>query len=68
MKGDLAVNSTNCVKLNAKYTHLYSSFHVEIAVSSSRFMHAIGLFTKPEAWPVGVLIRRYYKPRNKDGE
>jgi len=38
--------------------------HVEITVSSSQFMHFIGLFTMPEVWPAGVLIRRYYKPRN----
>jgi len=31
-------------------------------------MHAIGLFTMLEVWSAGVLIRRYYKPRNKDGE
>jgi len=45
-----------------------SSYHVEIAVSSRQFMHAIGIVTMPDVWPAGVLIRRYYKSRNKDGE
>ena len=60
--GDLDASNTKRVKLNAKYMHLYSSSHVEIAGASGQFMQSNDLFTKPEAWPAGVLIRRYYKP------
>ena len=35
IRGDLDVHSTNFVKFNAN-SHLYSAYHVEIAVSSSR--------------------------------
>lgn len=68
IKGDIDVRNITCVKLNSKYAHLYSSYHVEIAVSSAQFKHAIDVFTMPDAWTAGVLVRRYFKPKGKDGE
>lgn len=68
IKDDIDVRATTCVKLNSKYAHLYSSYHVEIAVSSTQFKRAIDVFTMPDAWPAGVLVRRYFKPKGKDGE
>ena len=51
-------------KLKSKYESLYSSFYVSIRVASVNFKTAIDLFMSAEAWPSGVLVKRYFKPKN----
>ena len=51
-------------KLKAKQESLYSSFHVSIKVGSNQFKSAIDLFMSGEAWPCGVLVKRFFKPKN----
>jgi hypothetical protein len=66
VKGDLVVTDVKCSKLNSKYEHLYTSFHVAISVSSSCFHSAINLFASAESWPMGIFVKRYFKTRNVD--
>ena len=56
----LPVHDVQCVKLKARYEHLYSSFHVEIHVSSSDMKRALELYVANESWPNGVFVRRYF--------
>ena len=37
-------------------------FRFELSRCSSK--KAIDLYMSPEAWPVGVLVKRFFKPRN----
>jgi hypothetical protein len=63
IKEDLVVQSVECEQLTSSYAHLYSSFHIAITVGSTAFHKAITLFTSADAWPMGVFVRRYFKPK-----
>jgi len=65
MKDDLSVTGVTCNSLKSKYANLYASFHIAISVDVSMFAKAIEKFMSADAWPNGVLVRRYFKP--KDG-
>ena len=62
--GCLSVESISCDKLNSKFAHLYSSYHVAIKVNANDFSTALDILNAPESWPSGSLVRRYFKPRN----
>ena len=64
VKGDMTVTNVQCKKLQSKYEELYSSFYVEVTVSSVQFKAALDLFASAEAWPMGVFVKRYFKPRH----
>ena len=64
VKGDMTVTNVQCKKLQSKYEELYSSFYVEVTVSSVEFKAALDLFASAEAWPMGVFVKRYFKPRH----
>ena len=68
VKGSLCVTDIKCNKLQSKYEHLYSSFHVAVTVSTMHFKSAIDLFSSAEAWPTGVFVKRYFHPRNGSTE
>jgi len=53
-----------CNKLQSKYEDLYASFHIAIVVSSVQFKAAVDLFSSADVWPVGVFVKRYFRPRN----
>ena len=55
--------SISCEKLNTKYNN-YSSFHVSVNVDSYDMPKVLESLMSAEAWPKGVLIRRYFKPKN----
>jgi len=42
--------------------------HVEISVVATDFKRALDSFIKTESWPVGVLEKRYFKPKIDNGE
>lgn len=67
IKADINVHEVSCHKLPSRYKELYSSFHVEVRVKADDIKHALDTFMSPEAWPVGVIVRRYFKPKPKDG-
>jgi len=62
--GGVKIVDMSCSKLKSKYEYLYSSFYVSVRVESMQFKKAIDLYMSPEAWPVGVLVKRFFKPRN----
>jgi hypothetical protein len=66
-KGDITVHDIKCEKLVSRYEHLYSSYHIEIGVNADNLKNALSVFMSSEAWPVGVFVRRYFKPKN-DGQ
>ena len=63
VKGDLPVQNIVCESLESAYPHLYSSFRVAVIVGASTFGKAIEIFTSAESWPIGVFVRRYFKPK-----
>jgi hypothetical protein len=67
IKSDISVHEVSCHKLASRYKELYSSYHVEIRVNADDIKRALDTFMSPEAWPVGVIVRRYFKPKPKDG-
>ena len=64
-KGDLNIHEVTATKLKPKFEHLYASFHIRVTVSSQHFKQAIDLVNTADIWPSGVLVRRYFPP--KDG-
>jgi len=64
VKDDLPLSEVVCTKLRSKYAHLYVSYHVAITVNAGLFAKAIEKFMCPDVWPSGVLVRRYFKPKN----
>lgn len=60
---DLSLVNVRCFKLNAKFDS-YSSYHVAVSVDSGIFGRAIELLMSNEAWPAGVLVRRYFNKKN----
>jgi len=67
VKGDMPVLGITCTKLKAKYEHLYSSFHVQVAVNSRDLKQAFELFMSPDSWPDGVFIKRFFTKHQQDG-
>jgi hypothetical protein len=63
-KANLEVHRLKCLKLSSKHEHLYSSYHVAIEVPAAHFKAAIELFSSPESWPVGVFVKRYFRPES----
>jgi len=53
-----------CSKLKSKYAELYSSFNVSVRVEVQQFKNAIDVFMSAESWPTGVLVKRFFKPKN----
>ena len=68
VKGDLVVHDVVCNKLNAKYAHLYSSYHVSVQVNAGDIKRAIDLFMCSNAWPSGVFVKRFFKPKPTNGQ
>ena len=63
LQGDF-VDSIKCVKLKSKYEHLYSSFHVSVSVPVESMRRIIDCLMNAEAWPNGLLVKRYFPPKN----
>lgn len=64
VQDDISTTSVTACRLNSKHADLYASFHVAITVDAGIFAKAIEKFMCADAWPSGVLIRRYFKPKN----
>ena len=60
-------DSTVITPLKSKYEHLYASFYVFVTVPVSCMKNVIDCLMCPEAWPSGLLIKRYFHPKKKDG-
>ena len=55
--------SITCTKLKSKFDG-YSSYHVSVVVNSVDMKRTIDQMMSVEAWPEGLLVRRYFKPKN----
>jgi hypothetical protein len=64
VKGELRVHDVRVEKLVSKREDLYSSYHIEIRVNADQMKQAIDLYMSPHAWPYGVFLRRYFRPKN----
>jgi len=64
VKGNLPVKEVKCTKLKSRYEHLYASFCVSVCVDANVMKEAVDVFLSAESWPVGVLVRRYFLPKN----
>ena len=68
IKGDeISVDNVECEKLKARYEHLYASFYVKVQVKSSEMKRALELFMCEKSWPNGVLVRRYFSQKQRNG-
>jgi len=56
---DIKVVDLACTQLKSKYEHLYSSFHFAVCVEVQQFKAAIDEFMSAEAWPSGILVKRF---------
>ena len=54
----------NCFKLNSKHSDVYSSFHVAVNVDAADMKLTIDKLTAADSWPSGILVRRYFTPKN----
>ena len=61
--GDL-IDSIECSQLKSKFEDLYSSFYVSVLVDVRDMKHVFKFIYSPESWPEGILVRRYFKPKN----
>ena len=52
-----------CDKLPTKYD-MYTSYHVTVKVSTLIFRDVIELLMSSEVWPMGLLVKRFFKKRN----
>lgn len=53
-----------CNQLKPKIDGLYSSFYVAVTVDVRDMKRVIELINTADSWPEGVLVRRYFKPKN----
>ena len=64
MNSTVKVHEVVCEKLQSRHEHLYKSYHLSVRVESQHMKSAIDTFMSADVWPTGVLVRRYFKPRN----
>lgn len=64
VKGDLNVFDVKCVRLKSRYEELYCSYHVAVDICAGDMKKGIELLLCADSWPVGVYLRRYFKPKN----
>ena len=60
--------SVKCVKLSSKHVDLYSSFYVSVCADARHMKDLINILMNADSWPGGVLVRRYFKPKNGDSK
>ena len=57
-------DKTAVEKLQSKFEHLYSSFHICVTVSVFDFKNILDVLNSSDSWPEGALVRRYFKTKN----
>ena len=65
--GGVKICDVTCTKLQSKYEHLYSSYHVAISVDTADMKRAVDVFMSADVWPCGVFMKRYFNRRNGSG-
>jgi len=64
INADMAESDIQCNRLKPRYEHLYCSFHVAITVDAEKFQSALAMFMSPESWPLGTLVKKYFRPKD----
>jgi hypothetical protein len=59
VSGDVA-----CNKLNSKYPDLYASCHISVLIAAEDMTRILDILYDADSWPGGVLVRRFFKPKN----
>jgi hypothetical protein len=59
VSGDVA-----CNKLNSKYPDLYASCHISVLIAVEDMTRILDILYDADSWPGGVLVRRFFKPKN----
>jgi hypothetical protein len=54
-----------CTQLKPKFENLYSSFFVSVSVDVRYLKRVIEQLHAADSWPDGVLVRRYFRPKNE---
>jgi hypothetical protein len=62
--GQDSIFDITCSRLKSKHVNLYSSFHVSVNVGVDGMKPSIDKLMAAESWPSGILVRRYFKPKN----
>ena len=60
----IKICDVTCTKLQSKYEHLYSSYHVAISVDTADMKRAVDVFMSADVWPCGVFVKRFFHSRN----
>lgn len=63
---NLTMYNVTCNRLRSKYEGLYASFHVAVDVNSVNLKLAVELLMAADSRPVGVFVKRYFKPKPKN--
>jgi len=63
----MSIDDICCTCLKSCYELLYSSFYVCVTVDAVNMKNTIDKLMSDESWPEGLLVRRYFKPKPKDG-
>jgi hypothetical protein len=63
-QGELDILDVKVTQLTSRHEDLYSSYHIEILVKADQLKRAIESYMSAQAWPTGVFIRRFFKPKN----
>jgi hypothetical protein len=64
----LNIVSTECTKLKSRFEGLYCSYRLQIRIDGMDMQRALDLFMSPSTWPSGILVRRYFPPKNGNAQ
>lgn len=63
---EMTSDAVKCHRLKSRYESLYCSYYVSISVDAVDMKFALDKLMSADTWPEGLLVRRYFKP--KDGQ
>jgi len=61
---NISYDYISCEKLTPKFKNVYASFHVSVKVTGPDLQQVVSPLMDPTSWPSGVLVRRYFLPKN----
>lgn len=65
---EISIDDITSTKLPCKVVGIYASFHLCVRVDALSMKSCIDKLMSAESWPDGLIIRRYFHPKNKHGE
>jgi len=58
-------NNVTCKRLKSRYEASYASYYVCVSVDSDIMRDTIDKLTSEDSWPSGILVRRYFRQKNR---